>query len=286
MKIGFYLIAIIVLAGACKDIRNAGDTEVLASVGDKVLIRSEVKAIIPRGVSSADSLLFAENFIKRWMKDALVYDVALHNLGEDEAEVRKLVEEYRHSLVRYRYLEHLLQERLMSEIRESDRLRYYEENQQKFILDRSLIKGLFLKIPADAPGLKEVKSWYKQNSDDALEKIEKYSLQNATIYDYFYDRWVAFDAIMDKIPMNIANPDQFLEANKVVEVTDSSYCYLLNIREYLVSGTVAPYDYVASQITDVLVNQRKVTFVKDFEEDLYNDAIRNGKAKRFIGSDQ
>ncbi len=285
MKVGFYLVVLTLLVTACKD-RNAGDTEVVANVYDKVLKRSEVVDIIPRGVSSADSMLFAENYIKRWVKDVLVYDVALHNLGDEEAEVRKLVEEYRHSLVRYRYLEHLIRQRALSEIRESDKLRYYEENQQKFILDKCLIKGLFLKIPADAPGLKDVKSWYKQSSDDALEKIEKYSLQNATIYDYFYDRWVAFDAIMDKIPTHVANPDQYLEVNKVLEVTDSDYCYLLNISEYLVSGTVAPYDYVASQITDILLNQRKVAFVKNFEEDLYNDAIRSGKAKRFVDADQ
>ncbi len=285
MKVGCYLVFLLLLAGGCKD-RHAADTEMLANVGDKVLQRKEVTDLIPKGVSAADSLLFAESIVKRWIKDVLVYDVALHNLGDEEAEVNRLVENYRHSLVRYRYMEHLVRERLMSEIRESDKLQYYETNQQKFILDKCLIKGLFLKIPVDAPGLKEVKGWCKQQSDDALEKIEKYSLQNATIYDYFYDRWVDFDVIMDKIPTQIAHPEPFLEANKMVEVCDSSFCYLLSIREYMVSGTVAPYDYVVSQITDVLVNQRKVSFTKEFEEDLYNDAVRSGKAKLFIGADQ
>ena len=54
------------------------------------------------------------------MKDALVYDVALRNLeGEDKAEVDKLVEEYRHSLIRYRYQEQLIKERLLPSFRKA-----------------------------------------------------------------------------------------------------------------------------------------------------------------------
>lgn len=264
---------------ACKGGQNDGNAEVLATVGEKILKRSDVTAVIPKGISSSDSLFMAESFIKKWVKDALVYEVALNNLGDEKAEINKLVEDYRESLVRYRYQERLLREKLTADLRESDKLNYYEENQKKFILDKSLIKGLFLKIPADAPGVSDVKSWYKQTNVDALEKIEKYSVQNATLYDYFYDRWVDFDAIMENIPLRISDPNAFLKANKFVEVADSSYCYLLNISEYLPSGSVAPYDYANARIIEMLINQRKMDFVRNFEEDLYNDAIRKGKAK-------
>jgi hypothetical protein len=75
------------------------DADVLVKVKDRTLRRSEIKQQIPRGLSSADSMLLAESLERKWVKDALVYDVALRNLeGEDKAEVDKLVEEYRHSL--------------------------------------------------------------------------------------------------------------------------------------------------------------------------------------------
>ncbi|MDR2970293.1 MAG: peptidyl-prolyl cis-trans isomerase [Tannerellaceae bacterium] len=273
------LISFLLLLCACREGRDNGDTEVLATVGEKVLKRSDVTLLIPKGISSSDSLFMAEGFIKKWVKDALVYDVALNNLGNEKAEINKLVEDYRESLVRYRYQERLLRERLTADIRESDKLNYYEENQKKFILDKSLIKGLFLKIPADAPGISDVRSWYKQTNVETLEKIEKYSVQNATLYDYFYDRWVDFDAIMENIPLHVSDPNAFLKANKFVEEADSSYIYLLNISEYLPSGSVEPYDYANTGIMEMLINQRKVDFIRKFEEDLYNDAIRKGKAK-------
>ena len=141
------------------------------------------------------------------------------------------------------------------------------------------MKGLFLKIPVDAPGLSDVKGWYRSTSEASLEKIEKYSVQNASIYDYFYDKWVDFDQVMDNIPVHVSNANDFLKANKFVEVSDSTYCYLLNIKEYLPVGSVAPYDYASAQIVEMLTNLRKVEFLRKFEEELYNDAVRSGDVK-------
>lgn len=277
MRCCFIFIAFVSLLCSCKRTQPVDDANVLVRVKEQTLARSDVQKLIPRGFSSADSLLLGESLEKKWIKDALVYEYAVRNLDtEEKAEVDRLVEEYRHSLTRYRYQEQLVRERLSSEFRESDKLSYYEENQKKFVLDRALVKGLFLKIPADAPGLSDVKNWYRSTSEASLEKIEKYSVQNATIYDYFYDKWVDFDQVMDNIPMRVSNANDFLRANRQVEVTDSLYCYLLNIKEYLPAGSVAPYDYVGPQIVEMLTNLRKTEFLKNFEEELYNDAVKSG----------
>ncbi len=277
MRCCFIFIAFVSLLCACKQTRPIDDADVLVRVKDRVLGREEIQRQIPRSLSSADSLLMAESLAKKWVKDALVYEVALRNLEREErAEVDRLVEEYRHSLIRYRYEEQLVRERLSSDFQESDKLRFYEENQSKFVLDKALIKGLFLKVPADAPGLADVKKWYRSTSESAVEKIEKYSVQNAVIYDYFYDKWVDFDQVMDNIPMRVTDANAFLKANRYVEMCDSTYCYLLNISDYLPIGRVAPYDYAGPQIIEMLTNQRKVQFLKDFEDELYNDAVKHG----------
>ena len=281
MRLGslFFFFVFFIWLCSCKRVEINEMKDIVASVGEETLGRSDVTRLIPKGISSSDSLLMAESIIKKWVKDCLVFDVALRNLGSEKEEVDKLVEEYRRSLIRYRYQERLVEEKLQADIRESDKLSYYEENQDKFVLDKGLIKGLFLKIPIDAPGLSDVKKWYKSIDVVSLEKIEKYSVQNAMIYDYFYDKWVDFDEVMENIPLQVSDPNAFLKANKVVEVSDSSYCYLLNIKEYLPVGDVAPYDYAGARIMEMLVNQRKVEFLRDFENELYNDAIRNGNVK-------
>ena len=272
------VLSMLLLFSCGRGVQDVG-ADVLVSVEGHSLLRSEVESVIPRTLSSADSLLVAESYVKKWVKDVLVYDVAEENLGEEMADVERLVEAYRHSLIRYRYQEQLVRERLSAEIRESDVLNYYETNQKKFELKTNLVKGLFLKVPIDAPGLTDLKRWYKSDDASAVEKIDKYSLQNAAIYDYFYDKWMDFEDVMENIPMQLSNPSAYLKANKTLEVSDSSYCYLLNIRDYIPAGQVAPYDYVQPQIMDMLLAQRKQKFLRDFEEELYNDAIRDGKVR-------
>ena len=99
MRYCFIFIAFVSLLCSCKGTQPVDDADVLVKVKDRTLRRSEIKQQIPRGLSSADSMLLAESLERKWVKDALVYDVALRNLeGEDKAEVDKLVEEYRHSL--------------------------------------------------------------------------------------------------------------------------------------------------------------------------------------------
>lgn len=276
VRVYFILLTLSVSLFACKKAIQTDEPDALVKVNDRILTRNEVESLIPKGTTSADSLLLAESYIKKWVKDELVLKIAQRNLGSDKETIDKLVGAYRRSLLRYRYQEKLIQEKLSDEIQESDVLTYYDTNKEKFVLDKNLIKGLFLKVPADAPNLSEVKTWYKSGNVASLEKIEKYSIQNAAIYEYFFDKWVDFDEIRNNIPNQISNPESFLRTNKTLEVTDSSFCYLLNIRQVLLKGQVEPFEYAEPRIREILINQRKLDFIKEFEEELYNDALDGG----------
>jgi hypothetical protein len=253
--------------------------DVLVRVNDKVFTRGEIERQMPKDLSSADSLLRAENIVKKWVIDALTDEAAYKNIGDDKAEIDKLVNEYRRSLMRHRYQERIIRDKVSAAINESDQMQYYEENKQQFILSENLIRGLFIKVLVDAPGLENVRKWYKSDSEESLEKIEKYGIQNGIIYDYFYDRWVNFDEVMVKIPHRLSNFTQFLRTNSHLEISDDTHVYFLNISDKLLIGDMAPFDYVKSQIQEVLVNRRKIDYLRAFGENLYRDAVRNGTVK-------
>jgi hypothetical protein len=276
MRQTLVFILMIGMWNACKP-ETTGSADVLVTVDRYSLTRNEVERIIPRGTSQADSLLLAESFVRKWVKDILTYEVAERNIGSKDEEINRLVEEYRRSLLRHRYQKYLIESNLSSRIQEQDKMDYYEANRDKFVLDKNLIRGLFLKVPVDAPGLDRIRRQYRSHDPDALEAIEKFSMQQAVIYDYFYDRWIDFDEILAKIPVKIPHAGRYLQSHNTVETCDSLYCYLLNIDEYLLAGNVAPYDYAGQQIQELIINKQKVTFLKNFEEELYTDAVRKGK---------
>ncbi|MDR2775062.1 MAG: peptidyl-prolyl cis-trans isomerase [Tannerella sp.] len=280
MKQNFSLILYVFLFSTCGNPgakKASGD--VLVRVNDRIFTREDVVRRLPEGISSADSLIRAETIIKKWVIDALIDEAAYQNIGDDKAEIDKLVNDYRRSLMRYRYQERIIRDKVSAAINEPDQLKYYEENSQQFILSENLIKGLFIKVPVDAPGLENVRKWYMSDSEESLEKIEKYGIQNAIIYDYFYDRWVNFDEVMAKIPHHISNLTQFLRTNKHLEISDDTHVYFLNISDKLPAGSKAPFDYVKLQIQEVLVNRRKIDYLRMFGENLYRDAVKNGTVK-------
>ena len=78
---------------------------------------------------------------------------------------------------------------------------YYESNLDLFKAEHPLVKGLFMKVPLTAPQIAEVRRWYKSDSHEAVEQLEKYSLRNAVVYEYFYDRWVPVSELQDLMPL-------------------------------------------------------------------------------------
>lgn len=269
---------------SCTDKAPRSKGDVLVSVGQHTLTAFEVKKLIPKTLSSQDSLMMAESYVKKWVKNALIYDLANKHLEDEKEEIDRLVDAYRQSLMSHKYEEKLVEERLSAEISDKEISDYYEANKESFLLEEDIVKGLFLKVPSDAPGLSDLKKWCNSGGDELIEKIEKYSLQNAVIYDYFYDRWMSGEEIAENMPVKKSEFNRMLKTDKPIEVSDSAYCYLLKVKEVEFKGNRAPFDYASAQIKEILLSQRKSEFLRSFEEEIYNEAIRKGNVK-FHGED-
>ena len=147
-------------------------------------------SVLPVGLSKDDSILFAEHYIRSWAEEILLYEKAANNIP-DNVDVDKLVENYRKALIMHTYQQELINQKLTNDISEQEIAEYYGKNKELFKLETPLIKGLFIKVPLTAPQLNNVRRWYKTDKQDAVESLEKYSLQNAVKYEYFYNKWVS-----------------------------------------------------------------------------------------------
>lgn len=250
----------------------------IVTVKGQTLYRATLNEVLPVGLSSEDSIAAAQSYISMWINDLLMYDKAKQNTTNKE-EVDMLVENYRKSLIANIYQEQLLRQQLSKLISENELKAYYEQNKERFELDENIIKGLYLKVPVGSSHLNNFQKWYKQGTNDAIENIEKNSLQNVVGYEYFYDRWVDFDEVLDNIPTLITDQKQFLQTNKNVEVRDSSFVYLLNIKEYKLAGSEAPYEYIKGQLSEIFTEQRKADFLKQVQKDLYDKAVSDEEIK-------
>lgn len=287
MKTAIACISIVALLIGCSSKDSATpdkDDTPIVSVNGKTLYKADLSNAIPSGLSAADSTQAAKAYIQMWIKDELIYEKAKQNIS-DQASIDEMVENYRQSLTSFTYLEQLLKEELSKKITDAELKEYYDKNPESFQLQSSLIKGLFLKIPQSSAEIKNFRQWYQSNTDAAKEKIEKASFQNAVIYDYFYDKWVSFDDITSNIPISISDQAQFVRNNKNYETQDSLYVYFLHIEQYALPGSKAPYEYSKPEITDILINKHRETFLKTFEADLLRSAQDKKQIKYYLEQD-
>lgn len=268
---------------SCKD--EKAMNRPLVAVGEHILWKEQLIEALPKGLSEYDSLQYAEHYIHNWIVDILIYQQALKNI-RDMKGIDQKVEDYKKSLILQTYLNELAAERVPSVVPEAEIKTYYEKNDAGLRLTESIIKGFILKIPANANDLQTLKELCmdeaRETSTETLDAIEKYCVGKASIYEYFYDRWEPLNRILETIPIpSIENEPEFLANNSFVEFQDSTSYYFLNIKDYLTINDKPPYEFSRKQINDILSNQKRITFIKEIENDLYNEAVQGEKIKRY-----
>jgi hypothetical protein len=270
------LFILLIAAGACTTLENRNRESPLAKVYDKTLYLSDIQDIFPENITPSDSVLILQNFVDKWVKKQLILQKAELNLTEEQKDVTQQLDEYRSSLLIYKYEQNLIAQKLDTVITRSEVQAYYEENPSNFSLDDHIIKCLFIKLPLDAPGLYRVRQLYRSEREEDIKQLESYCYQYAVKYDYFNEDWVPFESITRELPAEIRSPERYLRYNRYIEQQDSLFRYLINIREYQLAGMVAPLPYVEDKIRTIILNKRKVQFVNDLENNIYLDALNKG----------
>lgn len=267
------------LAGACgkPQYDHKGRTP-LVELDGNFLYQEDLAAVQPVGQSKDDSLLFAEHYIRNWAEDILLYEKAQNNIP-DNAEIEQLVKNYRKALIMHVYQQALIQEKLAEEITEADLQTYYDTNKDVFKAEAPLMKGLFIKVPLTSPGIARVRQWYKDERQSAVEHLEKYSLQNAVKYEYFYDKWIPASEILSLMPLREEKVDAYFAKNRHVELKDTAYWYFLNVSDYIPTGGQEPYEAARSAVSEMVVNRKQVEFLNQVKGDLYKEAVEDGKLK-------
>lgn len=276
MRILVFLLIALFVCGACKEKHDHKGKTPLVEVDGNFLYKEDLMSVLPVGLSKDDSVLFAEHYIRSWAEEVLLYEKAADNIP-DNADVDKLVENYRKALIMHIYQQELINQELTKDIPEQEIADYYAKNKELFKLESPLIKGLFIKVPLTAPQLNNVRRWYKSDKQDAVESLEKYSLQNAVKYEYFYDKWVSVADVLELMPSKEEIPESYFDKHRQIELKDSAFYYFLNVSDYRGAGGEKPYESARTEAKDLLVNQQRVSFMEQVKNDLYQQAVDKKK---------
>jgi hypothetical protein len=201
---------------------------------------------------------------------------AASKIDFDQAELERKILDYRYALMIYEYEKHYVNENLNKEIEEEAIREYYETNKDKFELKQNIIKGLFVKVPLDAPRKDRLKRWIRSNRENDKEDLRTYCYSFATSYFLEDTTWVNFGDLVKTSPIaSIPDKISFLKNNRYYETSDSLYQYYLRINDYKISDEISPLQFERDNIENILINKRKIDLAKGLEREIYLRAEKN-----------
>jgi len=273
----FLIISALILLTSCDFwSRGEGKTDkVVAKVLEQRLYQSDLANFVPRGLSIQDSTVFAQGYINSWAKQQLMLHNSELNLSQEATRFENLVDEYRASLYINAYKEGLVNQYLDTTITESEVYEYYLENQNNFKINKDLIQFDFVEIGLETLNKDELVSWFK--SRDSLDlrrlKSEELSLRN---YEFNLDKWVTYEDFVNKVPVyKTIEKNDLLKKGLLFEKQDSISLYLLSVKNVKRRSDLAPLNYIKPTIKRIIIQQRKLDLIREIEQTLIDDAIKN-----------
>ena len=282
MTRNLYIIAILIVVlpalSSCRAISSfLSDDEIVAQVGQEKLYRSDIDKVVPKGLAVEDSTRLADRYIDSWASEHVYLRMAEQQLSKSEKDVTRELEDYRRSLLKYRYEQLYLNERLDTAVTADQIEEYYSANQSKFVLARPIVKARYLNIDNASPILKQIRR--KMSSDDANDLVEADSLSfsSALKFTTWDDEWIDVTVLAREYATDYS--DLLAKMNRGwIEVVDTvGYMKLSYVSDIMSKGRVAPVEYCSDRIKDIIISERKQALISSLEQDLLNDARENGQ---------
>jgi len=75
--------------------------------------------------------------------------------------------------------------------------------------------------------------------------------------------------------LNQSNYNKYIKKSQFFKIEDTLGVYLFFMKNYLQRGSITPREVISPTIKNVIINQRKLKFTKQFEKDILQDAIKS-----------
>ena len=265
---------------SCRAIsRFLNNDDIVAEVDGVMLFRSDLDAVIPQGLSAEDSTRLAVSYINTWATDLVFQKIAEQQLSKSEKDVTAELEDYRKSLLKYRYEQLYVNERLDTAVSDDLVDEYYNSHSEKFVLQRPVMKARFLSIYGDSPRLEPIKKRMSSSEVDDLVEADSLAYSSALKFTTWNDEWIDISELSMEFGVDYQTLLGQIRGNWIERKDTTGLVNIAYISEMKRTGEMAPIEYSAQSIKDMIVSARKQSLVNGLEQDLLDDARENGKFK-------
>ncbi|MDT0622095.1 peptidyl-prolyl cis-trans isomerase [Croceitalea vernalis] len=279
----FFLIGVLFLVSCGSFFKDGEDTLPIARVGESYLFAEDLEPFITKGMSKQDSTAFAVNFINKWASKQLLLSKSKINLSEEQLnEFNRLVNDYKTDLYTRAYTEALVQQANDTAISSSQLKTFYEGQKENFKLNEKIVQLRFVELPNQFLDKNVVVDKIKSFTEDDKNYLDSIGVQFKKIH--FNDSiWVSASRVLNEIaPLNSTNEDRYLKKSQFFELQDSLGVYLGKVTGVLNVNDIAPLSYIKTDIKRVLLNRRRLEYVRKLETEIIDEGIQKNEFEIYV----
>ena len=273
-KFSFLVLALMIVS--CDSLwKDNSNEEPIARVGELYLYKEDIKPLLTANMSKADSASFVNDYINNWASKQLLLSKAKINLSEEKlAEFDALVDTYRTDLYTRAYKEALVQQGSDSVISQYQLEAFYEKEKENFKLKEKLIRLRFIHLPPQFMNKETVVDKLKSFKEEDIRYLDSIGVQFKKL-NFNDSLWVTASRVREEIPsLTLENQDRYLKKSQFFELQDSLGVYLAKITGVLEINDIAPLSYIKPSIRQVLLNRRKLDYIRRLETEIIDEAIK------------
>ena len=266
-----YLI-ILLLICSC-DLPTNEESNAVARVGEDFLFISDLENQI--GPNGSDSIQITSKTINEWAEELLYLKKAEINLSFSEKKgLEELVSTYRNDLYVKTYKDKAIQSQLDSIVEKEEIEYYFNQNKFNFKTNKDLMRGRYVRVRNENYNLRLIRKSIRRYNEDDKVFLDSIALQFTT-YSLNDSIWVQASQFFNRLP---SIPERryknFLKNDTFFELQDSLEVYLVVIEEVVLRNDLAPLDYVAPTLKQILINKRKLELMRQLDREIIEEGLR------------
>ena len=267
---------LLVFLTGCEELwRKEPKNNPLARVGTNYLYPADIRDLLDENLSPQDSAALVSNLINTWATRELLLSRAKINLPEDKIqEFESLISDYRAELYTRAYKEALVAQISDTVVGTPEMKQFYENEKENFRLQEKIVQLRFIELPLQFLNREEVTERLRRFEGEDLEFLDSVGVHFKKLH--FNDSlWVPVSRVIEEIaPLTYENEADYLKNAQFFEMEDSTGVYLTKVVDVLKPNEIAPLSYIEPTIRQVLLNRRKMKYLRSLETDLMDEAIR------------
>jgi len=272
-----YILPVLIILSSCFGGANKSSENILARVYDDYLYESELKDIIPPGSKVKDSILIAQNYINNWISQKIILYKAQRNLLDKDMLFEKQLEDYRNSLIIYKYETKLISQSLDTVVTDSDIETYYNDNIGNFQLKDNIVKVYYARLNIEIPELKKIRRFFNSSIPEYRDSVEVYIENLADLYYLDDETWILFDDVLKYVPINTYNQEAYLKNHRRIEITDDDYVYFVHFSDFKIKDGISPLSFEKANIRQIIINKRKLDIIGKMRDEVFQSALENNE---------